>query len=571
MGSGARRGRAPASKGIAKTPTGIAGLDHITGGGLPAGRPTLVTGAAGCGKTLLAAEFIVRGIERYGEAGVFVSFEETAEELAANLATLGLDFPGAVARKQLAVDYVHIDRSEIEETGEYDLGGLFVRLGAAVDEVGAKRVVLDSIETLFAGLQNAAILRAELKRLFRWLKQKGVTAVVTGEEGTASLTRRGLEEYVSDCVIVLDHRVSNQIATRRLRVVKYRGSRHETDEYPFLIDDGGIQVLPITSLSLDYRVTRGRVSTGIPGLDTMLGGKGYFRGSSILVSGTAGTGKTSLAAVFANSVCASGQRCLYFALEESPEQLVRNMRSIGMDLERWRAKGLLEMSASRPSAYGFEMRLVLMHQLIERFKPSTVVVDPVSNLLMVGTQAEAKAMLTRLVDYLKNKGITAFFTSLTPGGEPLQETEVMISSLIDTWILMRDVEGAGERNRSLSIVKSRGMSHSNEAREFLITSKGIQILEVFRGPTGVMIGSERLQAVQREKELVRHRRADFDRQRERLERRRDALEKQIEALRASFEADTYDGWARYGRRAGEGLAGSAPGGPARARGREGAA
>jgi circadian clock protein KaiC len=460
---------------LEKTPSGIAGLDQITGGGLPKGRPTLVVGSAGCGKTLLAIEFLVRGALEHDEPGIFVSFEETADELAANVASLGYDLPALVARRKLLVDHVVVERSEIEETGEYDLGGLFVRVGSAIDEIGAKRVALDSVETLFAGLRNAGVLRAELKRLFRWLKSKGVTAIITGEQGAGTLTRHGLEEYLSDCVVLLDHRVTNQIATRRIRVVKYRGSRHNADEYPFLIDDDGFSVLPITSLGLDYRVSRDRVSSGVAGLDEMLGGKGYYRGSTVLVSGTAGTGKTSIAAHFAEETCRAGRRCLYFALEESPGQLARNMRSIGLDLDAWTRKGLLRLSASRPSTLGLEMRLLSMHGLVREFRPAAVVIDPVSNLVSAGTESETKAMLTRLVDYLKNAGVTALFTSLTPGAEPLQETEVAISSLIDTWILLRDVEAAGARQRSLAIVKSRGMAHSNEMREFQIGKDGIRI------------------------------------------------------------------------------------------------
>lgn len=478
MGLAARRTTARASRGpirLEKTATGIAGLDQITGGGLPRGRPTLVVGAAGCGKTLLAMEFLVRGALS-GEPGVFVSFEETADELAANVASLGYDLPALVARGKLLVDHLVVDRSEFEETGEYDLGGVFVRLGSAIDAIGARRVALDSVETLFGGLQNAGIIRAELKRLFRWLKGKGVTAVVTGEQGArGALTRHGLEEYVSDCVVLLDHRVTNQIATRRVRVVKYRGSSHNADEYPFLIDHQGFSVLPITSLGLDYRVSRERVSSGVDGLDEMLGGKGYYRGSTVLVSGTAGTGKTSVAAHFAEATCAAGRRCLYFALEESPGQLARNMRSIGLDLDRWVRRGLLRISASRPSTLGLEMRLLSMHALVREFRPAAIVIDPVSNLVAAGSENETKAMLTRLVDYLKNAGVTALFTSLTPGAEPLQETEVAISSLIDTWILLRDLEAGGARQRSLAIVKSRGMSHSNEMREFQIGERGIRI------------------------------------------------------------------------------------------------
>lgn len=472
-----------------KCPTGIAGLDEITEGGLPRGRPTLVCGAAGSGKTLLAIEFLVRGITEFDEPGVFLAFEETAEDLADNVASLGFDLPGLIRRKRLSIDHVHIERSEIEETGEYDLEGLFVRLGAAIDEVGAKRVVLDTVEALFAGLPNEAILRAELRRLFRWLKDRGVTVVITGEKGEKTLTRYGIEEYVSDCVIFLDHRVNNQIATRRLRVVKYRGSKHGTNEYPTLIDEHGLSVLPITSLGLTYPVTKRRISTGVSRLDAMLGGKGYYRGSTVLISGTAGTGKSSLAAIFAESVCRSGGRFMYLSFEESPDQIVRNMGSIGIDLKPWRKKGNLLFHSVRPSLYGLELHLATVHKLVTEFKPVAVAMDPITNLQAVGEVSESQAMLTRLIDFFKNEGVTAVFTSLTAGGHNLEQTEVGISSLMDTWLLLRMVESNGERNRLLYILKSRGMAHSNQVREFRLTDDGIELLDVHVGPGGVRTGA----------------------------------------------------------------------------------
>ena len=440
---------------LEKCPTGIRGLDDITEGGLPRERPTLVCGGAGCGKTLLAMEFIVRGIRDFNEPGIFMAFEENTDELAKNVISLGFDLPEMIRQGKLAVDYVHIERSEIEETGEYDLEGLFVRLGSMIKEVGAKRVAIDSLEALFAGLPNEAILRAELRRLFRWLKGQGVTTVITGEQGDGQLTRHGLEEYVSDCVITLDHRVSNQIATRRLRVVKYRGSKHGTNEYPTMIDEHGLSVLPISSMGLTYPVTRERVSTGVEQLDAMMGGQGYYRGSSVLASGTAGSGKSSLAAAFADSTCRRGERCLYFSFEESPEQIKRNMASIGFDLGRWEKKGLLKFRAVRPSLYGLESHLVSMHTLVSAFKPATVIIDPITNLASLGDTAEIRAMLTRLIDFLKNEHITAFFTSLTAGGNAYEQSEVGISSLMDTWLLLRMVESANERNRILYILKSR--------------------------------------------------------------------------------------------------------------------
>jgi circadian clock protein KaiC len=479
--------------GLEKCPTGIRGLDEITFGGLPRGRSTLVCGGAGSGKTLLAMEFIIHGIRDFNEPGVFMAFEETAEDLTKNVASLGFDLEDLVRRKKLTIDYVRIERSEIEETGEYDLEGLFVRLNSMIEEVGAKRVAIDTVETLFAGLANEGILRAELRRLFRWLKDKGVTSIITGEQGERTLTRHGLEEYVSDCVIFLDHRVIDQIATRRLRVVKYRGSMHGTNEYPTMIDEHGLSILPISSLGLDYAVSTERVSTGIERLDAMMGGQGYLRGSSVLISGSAGTGKTSLSASFADGVCRRGQRCLYFAFEEAPSQIIRNMASIGIDLDQWVRQGLLQFQAVRSTLYGLEQHLVSIHKIVSSFQPAAVIVDPITNLTGVSSdQREVKAMLTRMIDFLKNQHITALFTSLTEGGKTAEQSEVGVSSLMDTWLLLRNVENAGERNRLLFVLKSRGMAHSNQVREFRLSDQGIQVTDVYVGPGTVLTGSARL-------------------------------------------------------------------------------
>jgi len=458
---------------LPKARSGVRGLDEITGGGLPRGRPTLVCGSAGAGKTLFSVEFLVRGVEM-GENGVFMAFEETAAELSQNVASLGFDLEHLVATKKLVVDFVRVERSEIEETGEYDLEGLFVRLGHAIDSVGAKRVVLDTIESLFSGLSNTTLLRAELRRLFRWLKDRGVTAVITAERGAGGLTRQGLEEYVSDCVILLDHRVQGQVSTRRLRVVKYRGSSHGTNEYPFLIDAAGFSVLPITSLGLQHRASAERVSTGIARLDLMLGG-GYFRGSTVLVSGTAGSGKTSVATAFVQAACRRGERCLYFAFEESPQQLTRNMSSIGNALAPWRKQGLLRLESSRPAVYGIETHLAFMHKTIRVFRPAAVLVDPITDF--TESLADNKAMLTRLIDFLKMEGITAVFTSLVSAEMHVDQLEGGVSSLIDTSIVLRDLEREGRRYRALSVMKSRGMPHSRDIREFRITRRGIDIAE----------------------------------------------------------------------------------------------
>jgi circadian clock protein KaiC len=522
---------------LQKCPTGIKGLDEITGGGLPQGRPTLVCGGTGCGKTLLAMEFLVRGATEYGEPGVYMSFEEKSEELTKNFASLGFDLNDLVARKKLALDYVHIERKEIEETGEYDLEGLFIRIGYAIATVGAKRVVLDTIETLFSGFTDEVILRSELKRLFGFLKDKGVTAVITGEQGEGSLTRFGLEEYVADCVIFLNHIVEQQIATRRMRIVKYRGSAHGTNEYPFLIDEQGFSVMPISSIGLDHAASKERVSTGIPRLDTMLGVEGYYRGSSVLVTGTAGTGKSSMAAHFVDAACRRGERCLYFAFEESRNQIIRNMRSIGIDLEQWVNKGLLEFRNSRPSLYGLEMHLVTMHKAIEGFKPAIVVVDPISNLVAAASEMEVKSMLSRLIDFLKMKQITAFCTDLTAVGGSLERTEVGISSLMDTWLLLQFMEANGERNRGLYILKSRGMEHSNQVREYCLTSNGAQLQDVYVGPGGVLTGASRVAQEARDKAETLERSQEIERKQRDIERKKAVIEAQIEALRNSFEAE----------------------------------
>ncbi|MBP7528897.1 MAG: circadian clock protein KaiC [Syntrophorhabdaceae bacterium] len=463
---------------LEKCPTGITGLDEITNGGLPRGRPTLVAGGAGSGKTLLALEFLVKGATLYDEPGVFMAFEETAPELATNVDSLGFDLTHLAKRKKLAVDYVYIERSEIEETGEYDLEGLFIRLGHAIDTIKAKRVVLDTLEVLFAGLPNESILRAELRRLFRFLKEKRVTAIVTAERGTERFTRHGLEEYVADCVILLDHRVTEQISTRRLRVAKYRGSAHGTNEYPFLIDQEGISILPVTSLGLDHGVSSKRISTGIDRLDAMFGGKGYFRGSSILVSGTAGTGKSTMAAHFAEAACKRGERCMYLAFEESPQQLVRNMSSVGIGLKPFIDRKLLLIRSERPTFTGLEMHLVDIMKLVNTFDPQVLVMDPVTNLIAVGLAPDVKAVLTRLIDFLKTRQVTTLLTSLTTGGSSTEQTDVGVSSLMDTWVVLKDIEGDGERNRGISIVKSRGMAHSNQFREFRLTDKGFALEDV---------------------------------------------------------------------------------------------
>nr|WP_294944462.1 circadian clock protein KaiC [uncultured Mucilaginibacter sp.] len=527
----------PANAALPKTLTGITGLDEITEGGLPTGRPTLVCGQAGCGKTLLSLEFIIRGATQYNEPGVFVAFEEKSDELAMNVASLGFDIKQLQADKKIKIDHVHIDRSEIEETGEYDLEGLFIRLGYAIDSIGAKRVVLDTLENLFSGLSNQAVLRMEIRRLFGWLKDKGVTAIITGERGEgADLTRQGLEEYVSDCVILLDHRVVNQISTRRLRIIKYRGTVHGTNEYPFLIDEDGISVLPVTSLKLSKQVSTDRVSTGIPALDEMLGGKGFYRGGSTLVSGTAGTGKTSIASYFANETCTRGERCIYFAMEESPNQIMRNMRSIGVNLKKHVDSGLLLFNASRPNLYGLEMHLVAIHKAIKKFKPTVVIMDPITNFINVGSVSEVKNMLVRLIDFLQEEQISVMFTALSLNTIVNEQTDEGVSSLVDSWLLVRDIEFNGERNRGLYVMKARGMKHSNQVREFVISDEGLNLIDVYLGPDGVLTGSARKQQILLEQTGQALHNQSIGRKDREIARKRKVLEAKIASLNTEYES-----------------------------------
>jgi len=531
------RHRAKPLEGLRKEKTGIPGFDEITGGGLPAGRPTLVCGSAGAGKTLFAMEFLVRGAMLDNEPGVFMSFEETDEELTKNVASLGFDLNQLIAEKKLLLDYVFIERSEIEETGEYNLEGLFLRLGYAIDSIGAKRIVLDTLEALFSALPNEAIIRAELRRLFRWLKEKGVTAVITCERGEGTLTRYGLEEYVADCVILLDNRVENQISTRRMRIVKYRGTSHGTNEYPFLIDENGFSVLPITSLGLTHGASTEYVSSGIHRLDNMLSGKGFYRGTSILVSGTAGTGKSTISAHFVEAACKRGERALFFGFEESQDQIIRNMRSVGIELERFVKKDLLRFQNARPSAFGLEVHLALIHKIISEYEPSVVVVDPITNFLAVGDEVQTKSMLTRLIDFFKMRQITAMFTSLTSAGNELEDSEVGVSSLMDAWLLVKNIETNGERNRGLYILKARGIAHSNQVREFVLTDHGIELIDAYIGAEGVLMGSARSSQVAKETASQLERRLATEQKERELRRKQHLYEAQLLALKGQFETE----------------------------------
>ncbi|QIP07139.1 circadian clock protein KaiC [Bradyrhizobium symbiodeficiens] len=521
--------------GITKSPTGIDGFDDLTLGGLPTGRPSLVCGSAGCGKTLFASTFLFNGAKIYDEPGVFVTFEERPVDIIANVDSLGFDLQTLIDQSKIHIEHIAIDPSEVAEIGDYDLEALFLRLEFAVDQIGAKRIVLDTIESLFSAFSNPAILRAEIRRLFDWLKQKGLTAVITGERGDGTLTRQGLEEYVSDCVILLDHRVDNQISTRRLRIVKYRGTAHGTNEYPFLIDEDGFSVLPVSSLGLGHKVFDERISTGVPDLDAMLSGGGFYRGSSILLTGVAGSGKSSLACMMADAACQRGERALYLSFEESEAQTVRNMKSIGTDLDKWLKRGQLRYIAARPTFYSLEMHLAIILREVNRFKPQLVVLDPISAFTDSADIAEVQAMLLRIVDYLKSNGITAVFTHLASVEQA--QTDAGLSSIMDGWVLLLNREANGEFNRELYLLKARGISHSNQVREFVMSNSGIHLLEPYLGEDGALTGSARRNAEARARRAETERQAEVTRVQDQVTQRRRRALAQIETLNADIEAD----------------------------------
>jgi circadian clock protein KaiC len=524
-------------QGISKSLTGIDGFDDLTLGGVPTGRPTLVCGSAGCGKTLFATTFLIHGARDYDEPGVFVTFEERPGDIVSNVASLGFALDKLVGDQKIAFEYVTLERSELEEAGDYDLEGLFLRIESAIDSIGAKRIVLDTIESLFSVFSNEAILRAEIRRLFDWLKDKGMTTVITAERGDGTLTRQGLEEYVSDCVILLDHRVQNQISTRRLRIVKYRGTAHGTNEYPFLIDEDGFSVLPVSSLGLNHKVFEDRISSGIADLDDMLADGGFHRASSILISGVAGSGKSSVAASFANAACAAGERALLFSFEEPADQSVRNMKSLGIDIDQWIKSGKLRYIATRPTFYSLEMHLAVMLREVTRFDPGLVILDPISSFLESGDRMEIQSMLLRVVDFLKGRGVTAVFTHLMHGQDSVVQTDAGLSSIMDAWILLLNREVNGEFNRELYLLKARGLSHSNQVREFVMSDDGIKLVPPYLGENGALTGSARKNEEAKSRQAEMRRNADMSRAQQQIQQKRRRAKAQMEALQAELDAD----------------------------------
>lgn len=524
-------------KRLAKCPTGIEGLDTLTNGGLPRNRLTLICGSAGSGKTSLGIEFLVQGIIKYDEPGLFITFEEKPQEIIENAASIGFDLEDLINKKKLFIEYIPVQEEEVMQSGDYTLEALFIRFEQVITSIAVKRVTLDTLDSIFASLGNTPVLRAEIYRLFNWLKQKNITSLVTSEAGITTLSRNGLEEYISDCVISLRTNIVSEVLTRFLRVVKYRGSKHGTNEYPFLITDIGINLFPITSNYLNNIVSTEFVSTGVKELDEMMDNKGYYRGSTVLVTGTAGTGKSSLAAVFSNSICQTGERCIYFTFEEMINQILRNMSSVNLNLQQWIDKDLLKFYAYRSPTYGLETHLLTIQNVIKEFKPHAVIIDPITNFDLIGTELEIKSMMTRLIDFLKAQQITALFTSLATTIDPREQTEIGISSLIDSWLVLQNLEQAGERTRGITILKSRGIAHSNQIREFIITSNGIKLEKIYVGPNGILTGSARLDQEEQEKLHLLLQEKETLRRKKLLEHKKALLEAKIMALKSEFDAD----------------------------------
>ena len=460
---------------LPKSLTGIQGLDDITYGGIPQNRPTLLVGSIGTGKTIFAMEYIINGITMFNEPGVFMTFEEQTDELQINVTSMGYNLSKLIADNKIYLEHLHIDHREIQATGKYDIEGLFIRIEMAIEKVKAKRIVLDALDTLFIGL-DSQILRSEIKRLFFWLKEKKVTAIITSEVGDIFLTRLGFEEVVADCVIELNNRLNNQISTRRLRIVKYRGSYHSTNEYPFMIDHKGITIFPIISEAPQIIVSNERISSGIKQIDEMLDGRGFYVGSSILVSGSAGTGKSSIAASFIKDVCEKKGTALYCAFEEAPNQIKRNMASIGIFLEPYEKSGNLHFYYSRPTLQTLELHFIAIKKLIKQINPSVVILDPITNLMIENINSDIRTMLTRFVDYLKMEQITVLLTAtLTVSSLELIQSNEGISSMVDTCIMIQEKNIIDSRRRTLYIMKSRGICNSKKEVEFIITSEGISI------------------------------------------------------------------------------------------------
>ena len=522
---------------LKKVPSGIPGFDDITNGGLPCERSTLVCGDAGAGKTMFGMQFLIEGVTEQQEPGVFVAFEESEPDLKKNVASLGWDLDFLCRQKKIAVEAMHISSDEMIQAGQFDLEGLFIRLDAAIRDVGAQRIVLDTVETLFGLFTDAHIVRAEFRRLLWWLKDRGITGVVTAERGHEGLTRFGIEEYVSDCVVDLSQTMHGQTTRRHLRILKFRGSGHGTNAYPFLIGRRGIHLFAVTELGLDYPVSKERISSGISRLDEMLGGKGFYRASSILLSGTAGTGKSSVNASFVDAACDRGEKAVYISYEESKAQIIRNMESIGIDLHKWQESGLLRFHTARVTTYGLEEHFFVIKELIEQNPPDVVVIDPVSNLLQMGSSEEVKNLLTRLIDLLKSRGITTVVTELITDGNPMEGTNTDISSLMDAWILLRAVESSGERNRVLYVLKSRGMSHSHQVREFVLSDAGISLMDVYAGPAGLITGTARYTQEAQEEAEHKRRLEEIERKRKELERKRRVREARRKEIEAQFQGE----------------------------------
>ena len=517
--------------------TGVKGLDDVLGGGIPQGHAMLLVGKPGTGKSILSMEYLLHGIELHKENGVYISFEESEKQIISNAASFGWKFEEMVKKNKLAISYIDMQPEQMRTVGDYDLSALILRVKGAIKKVNARRVVIDGINNLLSTFDDERIIRSDLLRLIREIKEVNATIFITGERGHDSWSKMGFEEYLADGLMHLDNRTDGNYQTREIQVVKCRGINHYTGKSPFIINSEGMSIRPLITADFDYKVLKSRVSTGIADIDNMLGGKGLYRGSTVYITGPSGAGKTSISSSFANGACSRGERALFLAFEESSDQIIRNMKSIGLSLDKWVNEKLLYFYTARATTNSLEGHLDNIMTMVREVEPTCVVLDPISAFRPIANENETKLMLIRLNDYLRARKITTVFTALSSDGEYSEHADVQLSSIADTWIVVRIMDYKGERNNVMQLMKSRGMSHSRQMKEMYFTGNGLKLQNVYQGPEGVLTGAARIGQEKYEKLKEARNVIEIDKNRKKIERKKSLLEASIEALKHEYEEE----------------------------------